>query len=249
MPGERNPEKTDSPSAFATTHWSVVLAAGDNHDPEGSAAALEQLCRTYWYPLYAYTRRRGYSHDDAQDLTQGYFLQLLQHEYVARADQNRGRFRAFLLSGFNRYLADQHDKAAAKKRGGGQVILAVDIQAADARYRLEPQDSRSPDRIYERQWASALLEKVLARLEQGFREADKLELFQQLRLFLVAGRGEETYAEAAAKLGLTPDAMKKAVHRTRERYYRLFRDEIAQTVADPAEIEDEMRHLCAVMAD
>ncbi len=231
---------------FATTHWSVVLAAADPNEPR-AAAALEELCRGYWYPLYAYVRRCGYNHQDAQDLTQGYFLQLLEHKYVARANPNRGRFRSFLLAGMNHYLSDQHDRATAKKRGGGQVTLSADADAAAARYRLEPVDDQSPDKLFERRWASTLLERVLARLEQDFREAGKVELFQRLRLFLVAGRSEETYAETAVRLGMTTEAVKKAVHRLRQRYYKLFREEIAQTVADRAEIEDEMRHLCAVI--
>ncbi|HVV72368.1 MAG TPA: sigma-70 family RNA polymerase sigma factor [Verrucomicrobiae bacterium] len=233
---------------FATTHWSVVLAAGEENALQ-SAAALEQLCRVYWYPLYSYVRRRGYGHEDAQDLTQGFMLQLLARKSFARADPSRGRFRSFLLAGLTYYLLDQHHRALAQKRGGGQVTLRfVDGQDADARYRLEPMDDSSPDKLFERRWALALLEQVLARLEQEFCAAGKAGLFERLRAHLVANTGEGTYAEAAAALGMTHEGFKKAVQRMRQRYYELFREEIAHTVADAADVQDEMRHLCAVMA-
>jgi RNA polymerase sigma-70 factor (ECF subfamily) len=234
-------------ASFATTHWSVVLAAGQGADAEASAA-LEQLCRTYWYPLYAYVRRRGHGHEDAQDLTQAFLLQLLERKSFSRVDRERGRFRSFLLAGLNYFLADHHDRVTAQKRGGGQRALLFDAQAAEERYRLEPVDDRSPDKLFERHWALTLLDQVLARLEQEFREADKAGLFQRLRVFLVAGTREETYAKAAAELGMSEEAVKKAVHRMRHRYYELFREEIAHTVADAAEVEEELRHLCAVMA-
>ncbi|MBM3878507.1 MAG: sigma-70 family RNA polymerase sigma factor [Verrucomicrobia bacterium] len=247
--------RTDDPSpahqahgcVFATTHWSVVLAAGDRTSPQATEA-LEKLCRTYWYPLYAYVRRRGYGHDDAQDLTQAFLFQLLQRRSFARADRSRGRLRSFLLGGLYYFLADEHERANAGKRGGRQPVLSFDALAAHERYGLEPVDQRSPDRLFERQWALTVLDRVLARLEGEFREAGKADLFQRLREFLVAGTADETYADAAAGLGMSRDAVKKAVHRLRRRYHELFCEEIAQTVADPAEVEDELRHLCAVMA-
>lgn len=233
---------------FATTHWSVVLAAGEENTPQ-SLASLEQLCRTYWYSLYAYVRRRGYGHEDAQDLTQGFIAQLLARKSFARVDPSRGRFRSFLLAGLNYFLVDERIRAQAQKRGGGQETLSfVDAQEADARYHLEPVDDSSPDKLFERRWALTLLGQVLARLEQEFCAAGKADLFERLRAHLVATTGEETYAEAAAALGMTREAFKKAVQRLRQRYYELFREEIAHTVADPAAVEDEMRHLCAVMA-
>ncbi len=233
--------------ALATTHWSVVLAAGDTRSPQATAA-LELLCRTYWYPLYAYLRRRGYGPEDAQDLTQGYLLQLLERQSFARLDRSKGRFRSFLLAGLNYFLADQRDRASALKRGGGRPILSLDAQAADQRYRLEAVDDRSPDKLFERSWALALLGSVLARLEQEFREAGKAELFERLRVFLVADKGQETYADVAEGAGMTGEAVRKAVHRMRQRYYELFREAIAQTVADPAEVEEEMHYLCRVIA-
>jgi RNA polymerase sigma-70 factor (ECF subfamily) len=232
---------------FTTTHWSVVLAAGQGDSPQ-AAAALESLCRAYWYPLYACVRRRGYGHEDAQDLTQGFLLQLLERRSFARVDRGKGRFRSFLLAALNYFLADEHDRARAQKRGGGAPVLSFDAQVAAQRYGLEPADPLSPDKLFDRQWALALLDQVLARLEREFHEAGKAELFQRLRGFLVAGSGEETCAEAAPQSGLTREAFKKAVQRLRRRYHELFREEVARTLADPAEVEDELRHLCAVMA-
>ena len=232
---------------FTTTHWSVVLAAGQSDSPQ-AAQALETLCGTYWFPLYAYVRRRGHGHEDAQDLTQAFLLQLLERQSFARVDRAKGRFRSFLLAGLNYFLADAHDRVSAQKRGGGQSALSFDAQTAEQRYRLETVDDLSPDKLFERQWALALLDQVLARLEKEFCETGKAGLFQQLRVFLVASRGEVSYGEVAAELGLTGEAVKKAVHRMRYRYYALFREAIAQTVADPAEVADEMRYLCAVMA-
>ena len=236
-------------AAFVTTHWSVVLAAGGQESPR-AAEALEKLCRTYWYPLYSYVRRRGYSHEDAQDLTQGFLMRWLEHGSFARADARKGRLRSFLLAGLNHFLSDQWDRASAQKRGGGQPTLSLmDTQGADERYRLEPVDDRSPEKLFDRRWALTLLDQVLARAEQEFREAGKLEVFQRLRVFLIAGTGEESYAEVAGELGMSREAVKKAVQRMRHRYYELFREEVAHTVADPAEVEEELRYLCAAVED
>ncbi len=188
-------ETKDAPDAvaqsvFATTHWSVVLATADQDSPQATAA-LEQLCRTYWYPLYCYVRRRGYGHEDAQDLTQGFLAQLLQRHSFARADSSKGRFRSFLLAGLNYFLSDERDRVGAQKRGGGRPTLSfMDPHAADERYRLEPVDERSPDKLFDRRWALTLLDQVFARLEQELREGGKGELFQRLCVFLVAGPSE-----------------------------------------------------------
>ena len=244
---DSNSEGQTRGAAFVTTHWSAVLATADPDSPQNQAA-LDQLCRTYWYPLYCYVRRRGYSHEDAQDLTQGFLLRWLEQRSFARADASKGRLRSFLLAGLNHFLSDEWDRASAQKRGGGQPMLSfMDVSDADERYRLEPVDERSPDKLFERRWALTLLDQVLTRLEVEFREAGKDGLFQRLRVFLVAGEGEESYAGVGADLGMSGEAVKKAVHRMRHRYYELFREEIAHTVADPAEVEDEMRHLCAVI--
>lgn len=231
---------------FTTTHWSVILASAQQESPV-AAEALEKLCRTYWYPLYTYVRRRGYGHEDAQDLTQGFLAQLLERKSFARVDQSKGLFRSFLLAGMNYYLADERIRANAQKRGGGGPVLSFDAQTAEQRYRVEPVHELSPDKLFERQWAQALLDAVLDKLEQEYREAGKAQLFERLREFLVAGTAPGTYAEAAPALGMTGDAVKKAVHRMRNRYQELFREEIAQTVAEPAEVQEEVRHLCDVL--
>ncbi len=224
-----------------------MLASADQDSPQ-ARAALEQLCRTYWYPLYCYIRRRGYGHEDAQDLTQGFLLRWLGSNSFARADASKGRLRSFLLAGLNHFLSDQRDRASAQKRGGGQTTLPfMDTQGADERYRLEAVDQRSPERLFEQRWAMTLLDQVLARAEQEFREAGKFGLFQRLRVFLIAGTGEESYAQVGADLGMSREAVKKAVQRMRHRYYELFREEVAHTVADPTEVEEELRHLSAVI--
>ncbi len=235
-------------AAIVTTQWSVVLASAEQDSPQ-ARSALEQLCRIYWYPLYCYVRRRGYTHEDAQDLTQGFLLRWLEHKSFGRADASKGRLRSFLLAGLNHFLSDQWDHASAQKRGGGRPMLSLmDTQAADERYRLDPADDRSPEKLFDRRWALTLLDRVLARAEQEFRDAGKPELFQRLRVFLVAGRGEESYERVGAELGMSREAVKKAAQRMRRRYYELFREEVANTVADPAEVEEELRHLCAVVA-
>ena len=233
-------------SAFATTHWSVVLAA---REPDAlQAAALEKLCRTYWYPLYAYVRRRGYAESDAQDLTQGFFAHLFEREWMQSVARDKGRFRSFLLASLNYFLADQLARAGAQKRGGGRQIISFEAHEAEECYRLEPVDKLSPDILFERRWAMTLLDRVLTRLAQEFSDAGKPDLFDRLQPFLVAGTGENTYAEVARAGGMSEEAMKKAVQRMRRRYHQLFREEIAQTVASAEEVEEELRHLCAVLS-
>ena len=231
---------------FATTHWSVVLAAREPDAPQ-AAAALEKLCRTYWYPLYAYLRRRGCGEHDAQDLTQGFFAHLFERDWLQSVGREKGRFRSFLLAALNYFLADQRDRASAQKRGGGRQVISFDAHEAEERYKLEPVDESSPDKLFERRWAVTLLDQVLARLAQEFSDAGKLELFNRLKPFLVEGTGEKTYAETAREGGMSEEALKKAVQRMRRRYHQLFREEIAQTVASPEEVEEELRHLCAVL--
>ena len=232
---------------FATTHWSVVLAAADEETPE-AAAALERLCRTYWYPLYAYVRREGHSPEDAQDLTQEFFATLLRRDSLAHVAPEKGRFRSFLLAAMRHFLSDQRDRARTVKRGGRVEILSLDAQEAEDRYRLEPVDRLDAEKIYERRWAMTLIEQALARLREESAAAGKAELFERLRRFVV-GESEATWGEAASELGLTEGAMKAAVHRLRERYRVLLRDEIAHTVADPAEIEEEVRYLIRVITE
>jgi RNA polymerase sigma-70 factor (ECF subfamily) len=236
-----------APAVFATTHWSVVLQAGQEDSPKTSEA-LAQLCRAYWYPLYAYLRRRGFGEHDAQDLIQGFFAQLLQRQSIQSVEREKGKFRSFLLGSLNYFLADERDRATAQKRGGGREIFSLDAQEAEQRYRLEPMDERSPEKIFEHRWAMTLLDQVLARLSEEFAQAGKGHLFKALQPFLVGGAKEKTYAEAASEIGMSEEAFKKAVQRMRRRYGQLFREEIAHTVAGPDEVEEELRNLCAVLS-
>ncbi len=248
------PSETASPEnnaprrpAFVTTHWSVVLTAGAS-DTTCARAALENLCQTYWYPLYAYVRRRGHSPEDAQDLTQAFFARLLERNWVGQADRQKGRFRSFLLSALNHFLADEWDKARAQKRGGGVAPLPLEFDAAETRYSHEPADNVTPEHNYERRWALTLLDEVLRRLRSDYEQEGKTELFAALHPCLVGDRSAQPYAELAAKLGVAEGTVKAAVHRLRRRYRQLLRDEIGQTVAEPGEVDEELRHLFAVLA-
>jgi RNA polymerase sigma factor (sigma-70 family) len=231
---------------FATTHWSVVLTAGRN-DTTRARAALENLCQTYWYPLYAYVRRRGHSPEDAQDLTQAFFARLLERNWVGSADQQKGRFRSFLLSALNHFLADEWDRARAQKRGGGIPPVPLQFDTAETRYGHEPVDHVTPEQNYERRWALTLLDTVLRRLRSEYEQEGRADLFAALHPCLVGDRTAQPYAELAAKLGISEGTVKSAVHRLRQRYRRLLRDEIAQTVAEPGEVDDELRHLFVVL--
>ena len=243
---ENNKGIPDSSYKFTATHWSIVLDLGQGDAPE-FAAAFERLCRAYWYPLYAHIRQRGRSPEDAQDLTQSFFLHLLVRKPFTDLNPGKGRFRSFLLAALNLFLADQRDHQRALKRGGGREIVSIDAREAEARYGSEPVDGRSPDRLFEHRWALALLDQVLVRLEQDYAGTGRAELFRHLKPFLVEGALTRTWGEVAGELGLTEDAVKKAAQRLRHRYGRLFRDEIAHTLADPAEVEDELRYLREVM--
>jgi len=245
-------EPTEVPGAvgqplFATTHWSVVLAAADEETPE-STAALERLCRTYWYPLYAYVRREGHGAVEAQDLTQEFFARLLARNSLTEVAPQKGKFRSFLLAAMRHFLSDQRDRACAAKRGGGVEVLSLDAPEAEERYRLEPVERLDAVKIYERRWAMALLEQAVNRLQEELTAAGKAELFQQLRCF-VAGDSEVTCRDVASELGQSESAVKSAVHRLRQRYRKLVREEIAHTVADPADIDAEIHHLIAVMGE
>ena len=239
--------KTGQSALFATTHWSVVLAAGETVSPAADAA-LAELCLTYWYPLYAFVRRKGHNPHDAQDLTQAFFARLLEKNYVAQADRERGRFRTYLLAAFTHFLADEWDKARRMKRGGDREIISFDAVSAEERYRLEPIDQLDASKLYERRWVTTLFDKVLARLEQEFRDSGKGELFDCLKSSLLADDSGSSYAQLGGRLGLKEDAIKQAVHRMRRRYRELFREEIAQTVAGPGEVEDELKRLFAVLS-
>ena len=241
-----SPEQETSAARFATTHWSVVLAAGRTSSPD-SRRALTTLCETYWYPSYAYVRRRGYAREEAQDLTQEFFLGLLEKDVLRAADPERGRFRSFLLGSLKNFLANEWRDARAKKRGGGRVPLSLDFRSAEDQYALEPGHELTPEKIYERRWALTLLERSLSKLREEFTRAGKSDLFDQLKVFL-GGEGQRvSYKEIAEKLAMTEGAVKVSVHRLRRRCRELLRAEIAQTVAGPEEVDEELRHLFSAL--
>ena len=242
--------RTNSPpinAVFATTHWSVVLSAGAKESPE-SSRALEILCRTYWYPLYAHVRRTGRNAQDAEDLTQAFFERLLEKEWLAAADRTRGRFRSFLLSSLKHYLANEWDRVSAQKRGGHVRILSLDAREAETRFHHEPADTTTPDRQFDRRWALTLLDTVLGRLQQEYADEGKAGLFEHLKGTLGGDRASAPYARIAGELGMSEGSVKVAVHRLRQRYRAMLRAEIAQTVATEADVEDELRHLFAALS-
>jgi DNA-directed RNA polymerase specialized sigma24 family protein len=246
QPGETGMPAPSGQAWFATTHWSVVLAAGKSADAPASAA-LEQLCRTYWYPLYAFIRRQSYSPEDAQDLTQGFFEHVFEHQTLDRVQREKGRFRSFLLASLKYYVADQRAHEQRQKRGGGQRHFSLDALTAEERYRLEPKDNRTPEQLFERRWVQALLDRVLARLRAEYASSNQIALFEALEPFLVAKEGGDSYAAVAARFQRSEAAIQKAVQRMRRRYQELTREEIAQTVSTPEEGEDELRHFSDIM--
>jgi RNA polymerase sigma-70 factor (ECF subfamily) len=227
---------------FATTHWTVVLAAGRQHSPQ-AARALEELCRTYWFPLYAYVRRRGYAREDAEDLTQAFFTRLLEKNSFASLNAGKGKFRAFLLASVKHFLANARDKAHTLKRGGGSIPLSLDWQTADTQFQVAATGEPSPDQAFDREWAVALLARVIERLQNECAADGKAKLFEQLKLFLTAGNDEPAQGEVAQALGMEAGAVRVAIHRLRKRYRQLLRDEIAHTLTDQAMVDDEMRAL------
>lgn len=240
------PGPGQEPGLFVTTHWSEVLAARVD---ESSVArhALEQLCRTYWYPLYVYTRRRGYDVEEAKDLTQEFFARLIAKNYLGDVEQGRGRFRYFLLAALKHFLSDEWDKATARKRGGGFKLIPLDELDPEERYHLEPRDEATPETAFQRRWALTLLDLVLSRLREEFHLAGKERLFDGLKAFITGDNPEVSYAEAARILGMTEAAAKMTVTRMRQRYRTILRAEIANTVDDPKEVDAELRELAAVL--
>jgi RNA polymerase sigma-70 factor (ECF subfamily) len=222
-----------------------VLAAADSGSPK-APLALETLCRTYWYPLYAYVRGRGYGPEDAQDLTQEFFMRLLSKQALGAVHQELGRFRSFLIASLNHFLANEWDKAHAQKRGGNTI--SIPLETAETRYGAEVTVGMSADRIFERQWGLALLAQVRTHLREDYEAAGNGSLFSRLQIYLAGERGLTPYSETASQLGLSIDAVKKAVERLRRRFGELLREEIAHTVADPTEIEEEIRYLRRVLA-
>ena len=232
---------------FVTTQWTAVLAAGRS-DSTHAQAALEQLCRAYWHPLYAFVRWQGHDEQDAQDLTQEFFARLLEKHYFGEVEREKGRFRSFLLAAMKHFLANEWHRANAQKRGGGQKFVPLDAGDAETRYGVDPAHLESPDRLFERRWALTLLDLVLARLRAEHEAAGKAELFDALKGCLTGDRAELPYAELGSKLGLSEGAVKVAVHRLRQRYRGLLRAEVAHTVASEQEVEDELRHLFHALA-
>ena len=230
---------------FATTHWTVVISAGGKGTR--SQEALELLCQTYWYPLYAYVRRQGHNAHDAQDLTQEFFARFLDKNYLTSVDRTKGKFRSFLLACIKHFLANEWHRARAQKRGGGERKISLDEAAAEGRYSFEPKDESSADRIFERRWALTLLDEVLSKLKKEFRDVGKEEQFEHLKIYLSGDRRTVPYAEMGLRLGLSEGAVKVAVHRFRNRYRELLRSEIAHTVSNPSDVEDEIRYLFSVL--
>jgi DNA-directed RNA polymerase specialized sigma24 family protein len=229
---------------FRTTRWSMVLAAGQPVSPQATEA-MEQLCRAYWFPLYVYARRRGQTVHDAQDLTQEFFSRLLRHNTFARLKREKGRFRSYLLSAFQYFMSGEWDRARAQKRGGGRPLISLDADEAETRYALEQATESSPERAFDQRWALTLLEQAMFRLRTEFEAAGKRGHFEALKGFLSRDAADEEYQSVAVLLSMTPSAVAVAVHRLRHRYGELVRNQVAQTVATPAELEEELRYLFA----
>jgi RNA polymerase sigma-70 factor (ECF subfamily) len=230
---------------FATTHWSVVLAAKDPSSPE-ARNAREELCRSYWYPLYAYLRRDGHSPPDAEDLTQEFLARLVAKGDLQSVEPRRGKFRSFLLGTLKHFLSDERKRVRAQKRGGGQTVLSFDAQAAEARYELEPVDTLTPEAIFERQWALTVLGRVMDRLRVRHERCGKAQLFAALEPCLGGSGSGVSYAAIGANLGLSEGSVKVAVHRLRKEFGDLLRTEIAGTVDSEAEIDEEIRQMIRV---
>jgi len=227
---------------FATTQWSLVLAAGQRGS-EAAEDALARLCSLYWYPIFAFVRRQGHPADEAQDLTQGFFTRIIEKGDLGDADRSRGRFRSFLLTACQHFLSNEGDRARALKRGGGRLPISMDVAAAEGRYERALAHSETPERLYERQWCLTLLAGVLERLREDYQAAGKGRVFDRLKDFLTADEGAGTHAEAARELCMTEAAVKVAVHRLRRRYRDELRRRVADTVESAEDVEDEIRYL------
>jgi RNA polymerase sigma factor (sigma-70 family) len=232
---------------FATTSWTQVLAAREAPSSE-SRQALEGLCEAYWYPLYAFVRRQGYDPEASRDLTQAYFATLLEKGYLEDFDPSLGRFRVFLKASVKNFLSKERDKAQTWKRGGHARFVSLSADEVEGRYRYEPVDRLTPEEIFERRWALTLLERVLGKLRREFEDADRANEFDKLKGYLTGEEVKVPYRDIAAELVSTESAVRTSVHRLRQRFGKLLRQEIAETVAAPQDVEDEMRHLLHVIA-
>jgi RNA polymerase sigma factor (sigma-70 family) len=246
-PGQSSNAVAGDANRFATTQWSIVLAAGDGRAPD-SRQALASLCEAYWLPVYAYVRRLTPSAADSQDLTQGFFAHLLETDAIAKADPERGRFRTFLLTAAKNYLANERQKARAEKRGGGKAPLALDFDAGESRLTIEPAHELTPEKLYERRWVLALLDQVLDSLRNELAAAGKERHFEKLKGAIVGEVTEAVYEQAAEALGITPAAAKQSAYRLRKRYRELFRQEVARTVADEGELDAEIGRLLEILS-
>jgi RNA polymerase sigma factor (sigma-70 family) len=242
---QQQPGRDGQNHMFATTRWSIVNCAGSS-SPD-SHRALASLCETYWYPLYAYVRRRVPDVNEAQDLTQAFFAELLEKNFVGAATPQRGRFRAFLLTAFKNFMSKQWEKARAQKRGGGRPSISLDFDSADSGLRIDPASGLTAEQIYDQQWAIALLDRIMQRLQLEFERAGKEQQFGELKAYLVGDFTGTTYAQVAKTLNMTEAAAKKAASRMRKRYRELLKDEIAQTVASPDGVDDEIRNLFSTL--
>lgn len=245
--GAANDGKNTPQGQFPQTRWSVLLAARDEEDSGRAAAALDDLCRSYWFPIYFYVRRRGYSAEDAEDLTQGYFAALIEKDYLSDADRERGKLRSFLLVTLKHYISDEWSKASALKRGGGRPVISIDAAEAEERYSLEPVDELAPDLLFERRWALTLLENVVETLRGEYVKSGQESVFDGLKRFLSWNSGAAAYREVAAELGMKENAVRVAIFRMRRRYGDLLREQVADTVTTPQEVPAELDYLFSRM--
>jgi RNA polymerase sigma factor (sigma-70 family) len=231
---------------FITTHWSIILRAGGAASKDADAA-LEDLCRAYWYPLYAYVRRQGHSVDDAQDLTQNFFARFLDRKSLRLADPHRGRFRTFLLTSLKNFLINEWRKSNREKRGGGRQIISLDAEETETRFLAEPADA--PDKAFERHWALVVLDRVLSQMQAEFAAAGRGHVFEELKSYLTGEDNESSSTEIGRRLGMTEGNLRVTIHRLRGQYRDLLREEVARTVETPEAIEEEIRHLISALSD
>ena len=239
--------KNSDQRVFATTQWSLVVAAAKNDSKAGSSEALEQLCENYWYPLYAYVRRRGFSADESNDLTQSFFAQLLEKNSIEHADPDRGKFRTFLLTSLKNFISNQWRSDQAQKRGGHLKKFSLEIARGEEKYAMEPVDSATPESLFDRRWAMTLLATTFEKLQEEYEKNNRAELFNKIKPYLVGNNDKVPYRDVSESLGITENAVKVAVHRLRKRCGVLLRDEIAQTVSTEEEIDEELRDMFATL--
>jgi RNA polymerase sigma factor (sigma-70 family) len=240
-------DKTRGAGRFNETHWSMIIAAG--RKDSRAEEALQNLCKVYWYPLYAFVRRQGHNRQDAEDLTQAFFARLLARDDLAAVDRAKGRFRSFLLASMKHFLANEWDKTQARKRGGGKQILPIDFEDSESKYAVEPTHDITPDKLYDRRWAITVLDQVMVKLRKEMNREGKIDQFEQMKIFLTGSKGEVRYAKVAENLGISETAVKTAVHRLRKRYRRLLNDVISETVETKQDVERELRYLLAALAE